>query len=81
MNGNKFATDQILKKSVEVVKGQILTGWLKSLPNCPAAAPAQIYLPQKARIRVGDGPSFRKLLLSCCIIFGACRCRNLGKGS
>jgi hypothetical protein len=26
MNGNKFATGQILKKPVEVVKGQILAG-------------------------------------------------------
>jgi hypothetical protein len=26
MNGNKFATGQILKKPVEVVKGQILDG-------------------------------------------------------
>jgi hypothetical protein len=26
MNGNKFATGQILEKPVEVVKGRILTG-------------------------------------------------------
>jgi hypothetical protein len=26
INGNKFATDQILEKPVEVVKGQILAG-------------------------------------------------------
>jgi hypothetical protein len=26
MNGNKFATSQILRKPVEVVKGQILAG-------------------------------------------------------
>jgi hypothetical protein len=26
MNGNKFATGQILKKTVEVVKGRILAG-------------------------------------------------------
>jgi len=26
MNGNKFATGQILKKPVEVVKGRILAG-------------------------------------------------------
>jgi hypothetical protein len=26
INGNKFATDQILKKPVEVVKGRILAG-------------------------------------------------------
>ena len=29
MNGNKFATGQILRKPVEVVKGRIL-GWLSS---------------------------------------------------
>jgi hypothetical protein len=33
INGNKFATGQILEKPVEVVKGQILAGELKSLPN------------------------------------------------
>jgi hypothetical protein len=33
MNGNKFATDKILEKPVEVVKGRILAGWDKSLPN------------------------------------------------
>ena len=30
INGNKFATDQILKKLVEVVKGRILADWLSS---------------------------------------------------
>jgi hypothetical protein len=34
MNGNKFATGQIRKKPVEVVKGQILGGGAqKSQPN------------------------------------------------
>jgi hypothetical protein len=33
MNGNKFATGQILRKPVEVVKGRILAVELKSLPN------------------------------------------------
>jgi hypothetical protein len=28
MNGYKFATGQILKKPVEVLKGRILAGWL-----------------------------------------------------
>ena len=27
INGNKFATGEILEKSVEVVKGRILVGW------------------------------------------------------
>jgi hypothetical protein len=27
MNGNKFATSQILEKPVEVLKGWILPGW------------------------------------------------------
>jgi hypothetical protein len=27
INGNKFATNQILKKPIEVVKGRILVGW------------------------------------------------------
>ena len=35
INGNKFATGQILKKRVEVVKGRILAGWAqKSLEPC-----------------------------------------------
>jgi hypothetical protein len=33
INGNKFATGQILKKPVEVVKGRILAGWAQSLTN------------------------------------------------
>jgi hypothetical protein len=36
MNGNKFATGQILKKTVEVVKGLFLAGWAqKSTEPCP----------------------------------------------
>ena len=35
MNGNKFATGQIMKKPVEVVKGQNLPGWAqKSSKPC-----------------------------------------------
>jgi hypothetical protein len=36
MNGNKFATGQILKKPVEVVKGRILAGWAQKFaePCC-----------------------------------------------
>jgi hypothetical protein len=33
MNGNKFATGQILRKPVEVVKGQILAGWAQKSPK------------------------------------------------
>ena len=33
INGNKFATDQILKKQVEVVKGRILVGWAQKSPE------------------------------------------------
>jgi hypothetical protein len=33
MNGNKFAAGQILKKPVEVVKGQILAGWAQKSPE------------------------------------------------
>jgi hypothetical protein len=33
MNGNKFATGQILKKPVEVVKGQILAGLAQKSPE------------------------------------------------
>ena len=33
INGNKFATDQILKKPVEVVKGRILAGWAQKSPE------------------------------------------------
>ena len=35
IDGNKFATGQILRKPVEVVKGQILVGWAqKSSKPC-----------------------------------------------
>ena len=33
INGNKFATGQILEKPVEVVKGQILAGWAPKFPE------------------------------------------------
>ena len=33
INGNKFATGQILKKPVEVVKGRILAGWAQKSPE------------------------------------------------
>jgi hypothetical protein len=33
MNGNKFATGQILRKPVEVVKGRILAGWAQKSPE------------------------------------------------
>jgi hypothetical protein len=33
MNSNKFATGQILKRLVEVVKGQILAGWAQKSPE------------------------------------------------
>ena len=33
MNGNNFATGQILKKPVEVVKGRILAGWAQESPE------------------------------------------------
>ena len=51
MNDNKFATGQILKKPVEVVKGQILAGWAQKSPN-----PDWIvnYLVQLAKVGHGD---------------------------
>ena len=33
INGNKFATSQILRKPVEVVKGRILVGWAQKSPE------------------------------------------------
>jgi hypothetical protein len=33
MNGNKFATGQILRKPVEVVKGRIIAGWAQKFPE------------------------------------------------
>ena len=33
INGNKFATGQILKKPVEVVKGRVLAGWAQKSPE------------------------------------------------
>jgi len=39
-NGNKFATSQILKKPVEVLKGRILAGWAQKSPEaCLGAYP------------------------------------------
>ena len=41
MNGNKFATGQILRKPVEVVKGRILAGWAqKSSEPCRTSSQA-----------------------------------------
>jgi hypothetical protein len=37
-NGNKFATGQILRNPVEVVKGRILAGWAQKSPE-----PCHIY--------------------------------------
>ena len=33
INGNKFATGQILRKPVDVVKGRILAGWAQKSPE------------------------------------------------
>ena len=33
INGNKFATGQILKKPVEIAKGWILAGWAQKSPE------------------------------------------------
>jgi hypothetical protein len=33
MNGNKFATGQIVENPVEVVKGWILAGWARKSPE------------------------------------------------
>ena len=33
INGNKFATSQILRRPVEVVKGRILAGWAQKSPK------------------------------------------------
>jgi hypothetical protein len=38
INGNKFATGQILRKPVEVVKGRILAGWAQKSPEPRALA-------------------------------------------
>ena len=39
MNGNKFATGEILRKPVEVVKGRILAGWWAQKPPGPCTNP------------------------------------------
>ena len=33
INGNKFATGQVLKKPVEIVKGRSLAGWTQKSPK------------------------------------------------
>ena len=43
INGNKFATCQILKKPVEVVKGRILTGWIQRSPE-PCSSEGGTYI-------------------------------------
>ena len=43
INGNKFATSQILKKPVEVVKGWILAGWAQKSPE-PWNTPDKTYI-------------------------------------
>ena len=48
MNGNKFATGQILRKLVEVVKGQILAGWAQKSPE-----------PWKESVRVREREQWR----------------------
>ena len=47
MNGNKFASGQILKKLVEVVKGQILADWAQKSPEPCFRADNCIFIPQK----------------------------------
>jgi hypothetical protein len=43
VNGNKFATGQILGKPVEVVKGWILAGWAQKSPEpCSEQCPGRI---------------------------------------
>ena len=43
MNGNKFATSQILQKPVEVVKGRILAGGAQKSPKpCPRHGAADL---------------------------------------
>ena len=42
MNGNKFATGQILQKPVEVVKGRILAGWAQKSPEPCITNPTSI---------------------------------------
>ena len=45
ITGNKFATGQILRKPVEVVKGRILAGWaLKSPEPCSSRRPGYLEL-------------------------------------
>ena len=39
MNGNKFATSEILRKPVEVVKGRILAGWAQKPPEPWSSGP------------------------------------------
>ena len=41
MNGNKFATGEILEKPVEVVKGRILAGWAQKSPGPCSCLSAQ----------------------------------------
>jgi hypothetical protein len=47
INGNKFATGQILEKPVEVVKGRILAGWAQKSPE-PCLPPVRALAPRQA---------------------------------
>ena len=43
MSGNKFATSQILRNPVEVVKGRILAGWTQKSPEpCYTSRPFEV---------------------------------------
>jgi hypothetical protein len=43
INGNKFATGQILKKPVEIVKGRILAGGAQKSPEPWLCLPSSIF--------------------------------------
>ena len=61
MNGNKFATGQVLKKPVEVAKGRSVAGWAQKSPEpCrPFVTDPEVVLFEKQPVGVEDPEYYR----------------------
>ena len=61
MNGNKFATGQVLKKPVEVAKGRSVAGWAQKSPEpCrPFVTDPEVVVFEKQPVGVEDPEYYR----------------------
>jgi hypothetical protein len=65
INGNKFATSQILKKPVEVEKGRILAGWAQKSPE-PWTVAEWLRIPDSRIKGPGENvPPYKFMIESC----------------